>query len=314
MTFPQECILTVPAPDGVRLSAKRFGTGRAPTSVIFVHGLLTDSTYWAPLAEHLTSRLGDAVDLYLYDQRGHGRSGWPHRRAFTTLATLAADLDAIVSRVVGRVILVAHSAGGHVAQAFAEHHPRQFQTLAAAVLFNPAGEFPEYPTLPSYFLSIPNALNGPRPGALDTLNVLAHRALQARFRALSRRYGSRSPFVTGSNRVDPRVLCDFVLSLRHFYLGPQTVTTLRAVPTMVLGAERDGVVPPSQSERFADKIEADFELVTGVGHSLPRADPVLSAAAVESAIVRVGGPLVRVTSAGAENDALWGVHGAETEG
>ncbi|WP_330251472.1 alpha/beta hydrolase [Nocardia sp. NBC_00565] len=314
MTFPKECTLAVSTPDGVRLSAKRFGTGRAQTSVIFVHGLLTDSTYWAPLAEHLTSRLGDTVDLYLYDQRGHGNSGWPHRRATTTLATMAADLDAIVSRVAGRVILVAHSAGSLVAQAFAEHHPRQFRELAAAVLFSPAGEFPEYPALPSYFLSIPNALSGPRPGALDALNVLAHRALQARFRRLSRRYGSRSPFVTGRHNGDPRVLCDFVHALRHFYLGPQTIATLRAVPTVVLGAERDGVVPASQSARLADKIEADFELATGVGHSLPHADPIRSATAVESTIARVGGPRVSIGYSGAENDIAWGVHGSGSEG
>jgi pimeloyl-ACP methyl ester carboxylesterase len=145
MTSLQECTLTIPTSDGVRLSARRFGTGSATTSVVFVHGLMTDSTYWGPLTRYLTTRLGDAVDLYLYDQRGHGRSGWPRRRDITTLATLADDLEAVVSRVAGRVVLVAHSAGTLVAQAFAEHHPHRFRDLAAAVLFNPAGEFPEFP-------------------------------------------------------------------------------------------------------------------------------------------------------------------------
>jgi pimeloyl-ACP methyl ester carboxylesterase len=162
------------------------------------------------------------------------------------------------------------------------------------VLFNPAGEFPEFPALPRYFLSIPSALRGTRPGPFDALNAVVHRVLESRFRAMSRRYGSRAQFATSRHKGDPRVLSDLLAALDHFYLEPQIVATLRSVPTVVLGAERDGVVPATQSQRLADKIEADFELVAGAGHSLPRADPVRSATAIELAIARVGGPQVGI--------------------
>ncbi|WP_040822811.1 alpha/beta fold hydrolase [Nocardia jiangxiensis] len=111
---------------------------------------------------------------------------------------------------------------------------------------------------------------------------------------MSRRYGSRAQFATGRQKGDPRVLSDLLAALDYFYLAPQIVGTLRSVPTVVLGAERDGVVPATQCQRLADKIEADFELVAEAGHSLPRADPVRSGAAIELAIAQAGVPRVRI--------------------
>ncbi|MFE3757943.1 alpha/beta fold hydrolase [Nocardia tengchongensis] len=279
--------LTIQTADDLELGATRLGSPTAATTVVYVHGLLSDGSYWSPVNEHLHDRVGDDITQITYDQRGHGTSGRPDRRATTTLRHLVDDLDAVLAHASGEVVLVTHSAGSLVAAAYAQHHPTQAAALSAMVIFSGGGEFPEFPSLPAHYREWPRRVQRIRRTRLDALAAGAVDILEKRFRARSRRLGSRAPFVCSAHRGDPRVLVDVLAAYRGFALDPDAAALLRSIPTFVIAGERDRVVPPAQSVRFADRIWADFELVSGAGHSLPHAEPNLAAEAILHALETV---------------------------
>jgi len=97
------------ADDGVLLHVEVDGAPDAPLTVVFVHG------YGASLGEWRYQRaaLAPHARLVLFDQRGHGRSGWTHPRR-ATVDQLGQDLRAVVRDHAGGrpVVLVSHSLGG----------------------------------------------------------------------------------------------------------------------------------------------------------------------------------------------------------
>src|ERR1700730_207853 len=101
----------------IRLHVQRLAPrdGRPATAtVVLIHGLLTDSlaSYYFTLAPAFAA---SGLDVVMYDQRGHGRSGRPE--SGYTLDTNVEDLDALLDRleVTGPVHLVGNSYGGTVA-------------------------------------------------------------------------------------------------------------------------------------------------------------------------------------------------------
>ncbi|MFE2999752.1 alpha/beta fold hydrolase [Nocardia sp. NPDC059246] len=287
MTLLDPCVLSVHATDDLELAATRLGAPDAAKTVVYVHGLLSDGSYWSPVVEHVHSRLGDTITQIAYDQRGHGISGRPDRRSATTLRHLVDDLDAVLAHASGEVILVTHSAGSLVAAAYAQHHPTQASALSALVIFSGGGEFPEFPSLAPRYRELPRRVQRLRRTHLDAVSVAIIAFFERRFRALSRRLGSRAPLVCGARRGDPRVLADVLAAYGEFTLHGEAAALLRGIPTFVIAGERDRVVPPTQSARLAERIWADYELVPGVGHSLPHAQPGRAADAIVPALEAV---------------------------
>ncbi|MFJ1807535.1 MULTISPECIES: alpha/beta fold hydrolase [unclassified Streptomyces] len=109
----------------VRLHVQRLGPrqGRpATTTVVLVHGLLTDSlaSYYFTVAPAFAAA---GLDVVMYDLRGHGRSERPARGY--TLDDNVDDLAALLDRlaVTGPVHLVGNSYGGTIAFGYAARHP-----------------------------------------------------------------------------------------------------------------------------------------------------------------------------------------------
>jgi pimeloyl-ACP methyl ester carboxylesterase len=98
--------------------------GHGPT-VVLIHGMFLGNlaSWYFSVAPILAARRR----VFMYDQRGHGRS----ERAPTgyDLATLAADLHALVARNAGELDLVGHSYGALVALRFALEHPQRVRRL-----------------------------------------------------------------------------------------------------------------------------------------------------------------------------------------
>ncbi|NKY87567.1 alpha/beta fold hydrolase [Nocardia veterana] len=275
---------TVPASDGLVLAGDRCGPSFAAATVVYVHGLLCDGSWWQPLTEQVHARLDGQIAQIVWDQRGHGRSGRPHRSAETTLEHLADDLDTVLTQATGSVVLVTHSAGSMIAAAYAQRYPARAAALAGLVLFNPAGEFPEFPALPRHFTTAAERIKCLRRGRFDYLAAAAAALAERRFRRTARRLGSKAPLATGTRPGDPRVLTDLMHAYRHFYLDPDIAATLRSVPSFVIIGDRDRVVPAAQSTRFAEKIWADQQMVPDAGHSLPRTDPDIAADTIVTAL------------------------------
>ncbi len=116
--------------DGYPLAYAEAGSG-AP--LVMVHGTLGDQRSWAaqmaPFGEHFHAM---AVSL---------RHCWPGRwedGGDFTIARHTADIAAFIRALgAGKVRLVGHSRGGHIAFRVAQHHP---DLLAALVLVEPGGE------------------------------------------------------------------------------------------------------------------------------------------------------------------------------
>lgn len=95
------------------------GTGRP---VVFLHGAGMDHTMFLAQAEAVQAA---GFRVVLCDLRGHGRSEMNTGIRFTAddaLADLGALLDALE---LDRPVLVGHSLGGNLAQAFVREHPKR---------------------------------------------------------------------------------------------------------------------------------------------------------------------------------------------
>ncbi|WP_042386952.1 SDR family oxidoreductase [Streptacidiphilus melanogenes] len=85
----------VTAPDGVRLAVFEWGERSAATTVVLVHGYPDTHAVWRPIAEQLAER----HHVVAYDVRGAGHSDAPRAVRSYTLATLEADLGAVLAEV-----------------------------------------------------------------------------------------------------------------------------------------------------------------------------------------------------------------------
>ncbi|WP_280262540.1 alpha/beta fold hydrolase [Nocardia wallacei] len=260
MTPPGFHVLTIAADDGVRLAATRVGRRDAAATVVYLHPLLRERGFWFPVARRMDEQLCGAVAQLTYDQRGHGDSGIPDRREITTLRRLADDLDAVLARACGSVVLVAHSTAAQLVYAYATAHPDHAATLAGLVFLNATAE----PlSLPRYLQIWPPRLIRLRAHrALDPVTAAGEALLGYRLR----RNGGPLPASAGA---DARVAIDILGTHPRYGLPVAIAERLRHIPSVVLAGERDRFIPPQQAVGLANALWADYDIVTGAGHHLP---------------------------------------------
>jgi len=107
--------------------------GRGGVPVLFVHGNGSDKTHWEAQLDHLqSSHRAVALDL-----RGYGKSDG-REGADYTIAAMAGDIQAVADGLhLDRFVLVGHSFGGAVVNAYAGAHPER---VAGVVYVDPAGD------------------------------------------------------------------------------------------------------------------------------------------------------------------------------
>jgi pimeloyl-ACP methyl ester carboxylesterase len=107
------------------------GDGGLP--VVFLHSFGGDSSHWASQLDHLRHhRRALAIDL-----RGHGKSARPKDGDYSVGAYVR-DLEVVVEALkLQRFVLVGHSLGAAVANAYAGKHPRR---VAGVVLVGAGGK------------------------------------------------------------------------------------------------------------------------------------------------------------------------------
>jgi pimeloyl-ACP methyl ester carboxylesterase len=121
---------TVRTDDGVDLHVEEDGDGADRLTVVLSHGFTARLAEWDLQRETLRSR----ARLVLWDQRGHGRSGWtPLTRA--TIDRTGRDLGQVLDAVVpaGPVVLAGHSMGGMSVMALARQRPELFGSRVVGV-------------------------------------------------------------------------------------------------------------------------------------------------------------------------------------
>ena len=271
----------VVADDGTRLHAEVDDVPGAPVTVVFVHGFTARLEEFALQRETLRGR----CRVVLYDQRGHGRSGWGDLRR-ATVDQLGRDLQAVLERhaPAGPVVLFGHSMGGMTVMALARQRPELFGPRVTGVflLATSAGD------LVTGGLVGLVARVGKRLGLLPVwLWWLRQTApLVQRLRRPGTRLGYLvvRRYLFGRDDADPATVREvqdlleqapFTVSAAFYptfleHDETAALPVLRAVPVTVLVGDSDRLTPASHSRRMAREIGPGAELVVvpGAGHSV----------------------------------------------
>ena len=273
--------LTVRTDDGVDLHVEVDGNQRAPLTVVLSHGFTARLGEWDLQRQALRSR----ARLVLWDQRGHGRSGWtPLTRA--TIDRTGRDLGQVLDAVVpeGPVVLAGHSMGGMSVMALARQRPELFGTRVVGVflLATSAGGLASHGVV-GLTVRILRRLHL-LPLYLWLLQALAptlerHRKRGTRIgRLYMRRYlfGRDDAAPDDVRRVQdlleetplPVTMAFYATLLDHDESAALPV--IARVPVTVVAATHDRLTPVAHGRRLAEEIgeAAELVVVDGAGHSV----------------------------------------------
>jgi pimeloyl-ACP methyl ester carboxylesterase len=273
--------------DGIRLHAEVFGPEDG-YPVVLAHGITCAIRVWA----YQIADLARDHRVIAFDHRGHGRSAVPARRSGYSLDCLAGDIDAVLEATLKpgeRAVIAGHSMGGIAISSWAERYPDRVPELADAVaLINTTtGDLLRH----VQFIPVPPQLAAARVRAAGTLlKTFGAAPLLRAVDRPSRRFVST---IAVGRDADPAI-AEFVFQLfnetppagrggwaralvdslgTHQHIGLKNLT----VPTMVIGSEKDRLLPMVSSRRIAKEVPnlAQFVELSG-GHCaiLERPDEV----------------------------------------
>src|SRR3954454_8493841 len=272
---------TVRTDDGVDLHVEVDENDDAGLTVVLAHGFTARLAEWHLQREALRPR----ARLVLFDQRGHGRSGWTHLTEATIDRTgrdLGEVLDATTPE--GPVVLAGHSMGGMSIMALARQRPELFGTRVVGVflLATSAGGLVESGLL-GHALKLVRTL-GLLPLYLVLLRLWA--PVLERFRrrgTLAGRWFTRR-YLFGRHDADParvRLVQDLleetpypvVMAFYATFLDHDetaALPVLARVPVTVVAAAEDRLTPAAHGRRMAELIgdAAELVVVPGAGHSV----------------------------------------------
>jgi hypothetical protein len=114
---------TVTTDDGIPLHVEVDGDLKAPLTVVFSHGFTARLVEW----DLQRAAVRDRARVVLWDQRGHGRSGWT-KLTKATIDRTGRDLGEVLDATTptGPVVLAGHSMGGMSILALARQRPELF--------------------------------------------------------------------------------------------------------------------------------------------------------------------------------------------
>ncbi|MBL0310634.1 MAG: alpha/beta fold hydrolase [Bacteroidetes bacterium] len=104
----------------MELNYKSFGEG---FPVVILHGLFGSLDNWQTIAK----KLSDKFQVYIIDQRNHGKS--PHSDEFNFQLLSNDLLDFFAQHQIEKAHIIGHSMGGKTAMAFALNHPEKVEKL-----------------------------------------------------------------------------------------------------------------------------------------------------------------------------------------
>lgn len=273
--------LSVRCDDGTRLHVEIDEAPGAELTVVFVHGFTARLQEFDLQRETLRGR----CRVVLYDQRGHGRSGWGDLR-HATIDQLGRDLSAVLERhcPTGPVVLFGHSMGGMTLMAFARQRPELFGSRVRGVflLATSAGDL--VAGGPAGLVVRLGKRLGLLPVWLWWLRQVA--PLVQRLNRPGTRFGHAlvRHYLFGRDDADPATVrqvqalleqAPFTVSAAFYptFLAHDEVASLavlRAVPVTVLAGDSDRLTPAPHSRLMAAEIGPSAELVVvpGAGHSV----------------------------------------------
>ena len=225
------------------------GGGARP--LLFVHGAFAGAWCWS---EHFLPYFAKqgfracAVSL-----SGHGGSPGRERLDRLSISDYVNDLEQAVSTIGGDPILVGHSMGGFVVQKYLERATAPGVVLMASVP-------------PQGLLSASITLAFSNPGLFADVNSMMHRgraSLESLQHALFGSPVAADKLLAYYRQMQPesqRAMWDMT-----FFDLPR-LRRERCPTMLVLGAERDILVPPAEVEQAARAYGTEAEIFLGMGH------------------------------------------------
>ena len=235
-------------------------TERAPRApLVFVHGAYVGAWCWA---EHfLPWFAAHGFPVFALSLRGHGASGGRERLHGFGLDDYCADLAAIAAQLARPPVLIGHSMGALVVQKYFERQAgRQGPAASAAVFACP---------VPPFGLLAPSLwLAAGRPTLFTAMNALAAGGRASRA-------ALRDALLAGP--IDEATLEGIHLRMQGesrraiadmTWWGLPQAWHLALPAALVLGAERDALIPHAMCQAAAQMLGADYRLLPGLGHAL----------------------------------------------
>jgi pimeloyl-ACP methyl ester carboxylesterase len=249
--------------DGVRLHTEVFGPEDG-YPIVLAHGITCAIRVWA----HQIADLARDYRVIAFDHRGHGRSDVPPRRGNYSLDFLAADLDSVLDATLRpgeRAIIAGHSMGGMAITSWAARYPRRVPQCAdgVALINTSTGDVVRDVRM----LRVPTRFEA---GKARTAGTLLKTFGATKLPGAAERSSRRFVAVLAVGRdADPEIV-DFVYDLFEETppagrggwartivdsMGPRHIGLANlSVPTLVVGSEKDRLLPITSSRRIAEAV------------------------------------------------------------
>ncbi|MBI4954798.1 MAG: alpha/beta fold hydrolase [Myxococcales bacterium] len=243
----------MPHPQG-HLHYELLGRAGAP-ALVLLRGLGRSLRHWL----ELPTLLAPNFRVVLVDNRGIGRSA-PAPLSLD-IAAMADDVAHVLDRAhIERCHLFGMSLGGMIAQRFALRHPERLDRLVLGCS-TPGGRHARRPALRTLARML-HAATRPRPEALQRS---AEITLSAEFLRRHPEVVARWVSIDVAEPLPRRtVLAQALAAARHD--SWEELPTVRA-PTLVVCGDADGLIPPENSRRLAERIPgASLVWLPGAGH------------------------------------------------
>lgn len=261
--------------------------------VVLVHASIVDHGAWSLQAEALS----DAYTVVTYDLRGHGRTGASDEPVYT-VDRFAEDLAALVDRLgLDSPVLVGHSMGGLISQAYAAQHPDRIAGLVLVDSFTPPIR-----TWGEWFLRriVMNALILPARifgyERIERLNVWMTEKL---FRGSSGDYGKIQHLRQSGPPMSTDEFAKVIRAMTHAHEHPIDLGAITA-PTLVLTGEDDLPFIHRHAEALATELDdVQVQTIEDAGHAAPLDQPEAFNAALRGFLDRLH-PWAGATEAAAE--------------
>ena len=227
-------------------------TERPP--LLFVHGSAHGAWCWA---EHFLGFFAEqGFNAYALSLRGHDRSGGRERLRWTSIAAYVDDVAQVAATLPSPPVLAGHSLGGMVVQQCLERH-----AAPAAVLLAPA------PPGGNRGPTARMALQNPWLALESLLTLEPGRGFSTPARA--RRFLFSPELDEEAVRRYVKLLGreSFRALIEMNYLRPDP-DRVRRTPLLVLGAERDYIVPSAEVRRTAETYGAEMRILPDIAHDL----------------------------------------------
>ena len=243
-----------------RLGASQQGDGAA-TPIVFLHGVGSDKSVWAPQLQHF----GQSRSAVAFDYPGYGESELkPDATRDDFAASVLAGLDALE---IERAHICGLSLGGVIAIAM---HAAAPQRCASLILADTFAVHPEGQAI--HDRSVDASRNaGMRAIAEQRVGALLARATADEI---------RNEVIETMAAIDPEA---YRLGARAVWLADQRERVAAIdVPTLVIVGTLDAITPPSLSDELGDLIGARVTRLEGASHLANLDQPEAFNSAIES--------------------------------